>query len=64
MYEREKIANKIEPMTNEERVQLYTRRKADGTLVSPRTLKAHIKEILIINPDALRAEDMATLNRL
>ncbi len=51
-------------MTNEERVQLYTRRKADGTLVFPRTVKAHIKEILIINPDALRAEDMATLNRL
>ena len=51
-------------MTNEERVQLYTRRKADETLVFPRTVKAHMKEILIITPDALRVEDMATLNRL
>lgn len=51
-------------MANEERVQLYTRRKADGTLVFPRTVKAHIKEILIINPYALSAEDMVTLYRL
>lgn len=51
-------------MTKEERVQLYTRRKVYGTLVFPRTVKAHLQEILIHNPDALRAEDMATLNRL
>lgn len=51
-------------MTKEERVQLYTKRKADGTLVFPRTAKAHLQEILIVNPDALRAEDMATINRL
>lgn len=51
-------------MTKEERVQLYTKRKADGTLVFPRTAKAHLQEILIVNPYALSAEDMSTLNRL
>lgn len=51
-------------MTKEERIELYTKRLSNGDLAFPRTAKAHLQEILIVNPDALRAEDMATLNRL
>ena len=51
-------------MTQEERIKQYTKRRANGTLAFPRTAKAHLKEILMFNPDALKAEDMNVLKRL
>lgn len=51
-------------MTQEERIRQYTMRKADGTLAFPRTCRAHLQEILRVNPDAIKAEDMKILKRL
>ena len=51
-------------MTQEERIDQYTKRRANGTLAFPRTAKAHLQEILRIRPDALKAEDMKILKKL
>ena len=51
-------------MTQEERIAQYTKRRANGTLAFPRTAKAHLKEILRVNPDTIKAEDMKILKRL
>ena len=51
-------------MTQEERINQYTKRRANVTLAFPRTAKAHLQEILMFNPDALKAEDMKTIKKL
>ncbi len=45
-------------MNGSERVQVWTRRKANGKLAYPMCVRAHLEEINSHNPDLLTEEDL------
>lgn len=41
-----------------QRVRIYTRRKADGRLVFPLCVRAHLEEIMQVLPSAISEEEL------
>ena len=49
---------------NKDRLYIWTRRRADGSLAFPRSVKAHIREILTYSPDLLTQEEQNKYNNM